>query len=72
MSQQKTDAEICRTFDIALTRLEHQGIRVRSDTTFHLFAGEILIGVTETVDGLTAFADALDYSNSKDEGSSRS
>lgn len=56
-----TDSDICKAFDAAVDRLWKHSITVRSDGTFILIAGEKVVSKPETVDGLAAFADALDY-----------
>ena len=61
MRQSKSDSEICQAFDMAIARLDAHGITVQSNGAFHLTADGVEIGAPESVDGLTAFADALDY-----------
>lgn len=63
----KTQPELIKQFDAVIGRLQKRGITVRADGSFHLSIGEgetfREIGAPETTDGLTAFADALDYAH---------
>lgn len=57
----KTQPQICKQFDEAVIRLASMGITVASDGAFALVAKDTTIATTDSVDGLTGFADGVSY-----------
>lgn len=55
----KTQSQIVRAFDSAQPRLADHGITIISNGAFLLMRNDVQIAEYDTVDGLTAYADAL-------------
>ncbi len=60
-----THPEICNVFDLVLRRLASHNIDLDINSTFVLSSKGEKVTTTDTVDGLMAFADALDFARAE-------